>query len=111
MALNACMLLIEPWHGTSVTCACIKVEPTGQCALACAGNSIADQRPWLRPHIATPAPLQRKMRMRPLIYVYDLPAEFNSRMLQYRLNKACLLSSILALQDSWTACYALALNC
>ncbi len=46
-----------------------------------------DERPWLRPHTVTPAALQGKTRMRPLIYVYDLPAEFNSRMLQYRLNK------------------------
>ena len=37
-------------------------------------------------------------RKRPLIYIYDLPAEFNSRMHQYRLNKVWLS----ALADNWT---------
>ncbi len=43
------------------------------------------EKPWLREVL--PAAQQLQEHRRPLIYVYDLPAEFNSRMLQYRLNK------------------------
>lgn len=45
------------------------------------------ERPWLRELIAAPAAAPMATRKRPLLYIYDLPAEFNSRMLQYRLNK------------------------
>lgn len=47
------------------------------------------EKPWLREVI--PAAEQLPERRRPLIYVYDLPTEFNSRMLQYRLNKVPLM--------------------
>ena len=55
-----------------------------------AGNAGVDltEQPWLRE--VTSAAQQLPERRRPLIYVYDLPAEFNSRMLQYRLNKVPL---------------------
>ncbi|BDA44352.1 hypothetical protein COCOBI_05-5360 [Coccomyxa sp. Obi] len=43
------------------------------------------ERPWLSELVS--AAEQAEQRRRPLIYVYDLPAEFNSRMLQYRLSK------------------------
>lgn len=45
---------------------------------------------YLKEHIGIPAagwqvpPAEMQDRLRPLIYVYDLPAEYNSRMLQYR---------------------------
>jgi hypothetical protein len=35
--------------------------------------------------------LDRKTRLRPLIYVYELPPDFNSRMLQYRCNTSSCL--------------------
>ena len=47
-------------------------------------------RPWLKevmrqiPSAANPQ--SRPTRKRPLIYVYDLPPEFNTRHLQYRLS-------------------------
>ena len=41
-------------------------------------------RPWLKPHAVNPAAaeLQPATRLRPLIYVYDLPSDFNTRLLQ-----------------------------
>ena len=51
-------------------------------ACCCTGANLTE-RPWLRRHIRTPAAAAREKVKRPLIYVYDLPAEFNSRMLQY----------------------------
>jgi len=51
----------------------------------------AKERPWLKPHVMpVPAALDpppRSSRKRPLIYVYDLPPEFNSRLLQYRVER------------------------
>lgn len=43
------------------------------------------ERPWLKPHVHTPAarePKPGETRKRPLIYVYDLPAIYNSIFLQ-----------------------------
>jgi hypothetical protein len=47
-----------------------------------AGLEVA--RPHIAPHVVTPAAADPPpdQRLRPLIYVYDLPAEFNTRMLQ-----------------------------
>ena len=47
-----------------------------------AGLEVA--RPHIAPHAVTPAAADPppEQRLRPLIYVYDLPAEFNTRMLQ-----------------------------
>ena len=45
------------------------------------------ERPWLKPHVHTPAardPEPGATRKRPLIYVYELPAIYNSVMLQVR---------------------------
>ncbi|KAG2445204.1 hypothetical protein HYH02_008672 [Chlamydomonas schloesseri] len=46
------------------------------------------ERPWLRPVVAIPPAAQEvpaiSTRPRPLIYVYDVPPEYTSRMLQYR---------------------------
>ena len=51
-------------------------------------------RPWLKDTIRTPAaadPPPSSHRRRPLIYVYDAPPEYNTRMLQYRVLKtACV---------------------
>jgi len=51
-----------------------------------AGVSLVE-RPWLQGHIRAPAVGVLTQRRRPLIYIYDLPSEFNSQMLQYRLTK------------------------
>ena len=43
------------------------------------------ERPWLKPFVHTPAardPKPGDTRKRPLIYVYDLPAIYNSVFLQ-----------------------------
>lgn len=42
------------------------------------------ERPHIKPHVVTPAAADppAQQRLRPLIYVYDLPAEFNGRMIQ-----------------------------
>lgn len=42
------------------------------------------ERPHIAPHVVAPAAADPppQQRLRPLIYVYDLPAEFNTRMLQ-----------------------------
>ncbi|KAL4443960.1 hypothetical protein ABPG75_011697 [Micractinium tetrahymenae] len=45
------------------------------------------QRPWIAQHVHTPAKRQFRRgetRLRPLIYVYELPSEFSTLMLQYR---------------------------
>lgn len=45
------------------------------------------ERPWLKPHVHTPAardPQPGASRKRPLIYVYELPAIYNSVLLQVR---------------------------
>ncbi|EFJ52271.1 acetylglucosaminyltransferase [Volvox carteri f. nagariensis] len=53
------------------------------------------QRPWLRgtvvvPPASLPEP-QMPTQMRPLIYVYDMPPAYHSRMLQYRIGSdACM---------------------
>lgn len=53
-------------------------------AVRCAGMEDGE-RPWLKPHVHTPAardPTPGETRKRPLIYVYDLPAIYNSIFLQ-----------------------------
>jgi hypothetical protein len=49
----------------------------------CCADMTAD-RPWLKPHAVNPAAAepQPAIRLRPLIYVYDLPSDFNTRLLQ-----------------------------
>ena len=48
------------------------------------------ERPWVARHLTTPESMASSPRRRPLIYIYDLPAEFNTRMHQYRLDKVKL---------------------
>lgn len=45
---------------------------------------MTEERPWLKPHAVNPAATepQPATRLRPLIYVYDLPSDFNTRLLQ-----------------------------
>jgi hypothetical protein len=55
-------------------------------------------RPWLQATSAVPpaslVPPPAATRKRPLIYIYDLPPEFNTRMLQYRVKReACIYRS------------------
>ncbi len=49
------------------------------------------ERPWVARHLTTPESMESSPRRRPLIYIYDLPAEFNTRMHQYRIDKVCTL--------------------
>jgi hypothetical protein len=62
-------------------------------------ESLLSRRPWLAAHVSPTPEAQSELpstpRMRPLIYVYELPPEFSSRMLQYRGN-----GSVSELQDS-----------
>ncbi|CAK0774152.1 hypothetical protein CVIRNUC_004140 [Coccomyxa viridis] len=44
------------------------------------------ERPWVRRHLVKPETMAGQ-RKRPLVYIYDLPSEFNTRMHQYRINK------------------------
>ena len=44
-------------------------------------------RPWVARHLIKPEAMVSSPRRRPLVYIYDLPAEFNTRMHQYRLDK------------------------
>ena len=48
------------------------------------------ERPWVERHLRRPGIMASSPRKRPLIYIYDLPAEFNTRMHQYRLDKVSL---------------------
>ncbi len=46
-------------------------------------------RPWLEGVTAAPAaedPPAAPSRLRPLIFVHDLPPDYNSRLLQYRVH-------------------------
>jgi hypothetical protein len=46
-------------------------------------------KPWLAeiiiPPLAAADPPLTEKRLRPLIYVYDLPPDYNARLLQYRI--------------------------
>ena len=56
-------------------CGCMLPVPTGM---------EEHERPWLKPHVSTPAARDVQKgatRKRPLIYVYELPAMFNALML------------------------------
>lgn len=94
--------LLTPREGTPLHLHLGWVLPHGICARACAGLHVSGTRPWLAetvvvsPEAAAASaagasmargsgamPLHGAAR-RPLIYVYDLPAAYNSRMLQYR---------------------------
>lgn len=55
--------------------------------MVCEIGADLTERSWLRNLIVEPGKRQQAERKRPLIYVYDLPSQFNSRMLQYRLDK------------------------
>jgi hypothetical protein len=47
-------------------------------------------RPWISSHVQTPAamdPLSGETRLRPLIYVYELPSMYNQLMLQVSRRK------------------------
>ena len=54
-----------------------------------------DKKPWVKAVVeiapeALPSPPPDLLRKRPLIYIYDLPPEFVSRMLQYKIHRlAC----------------------
>jgi len=57
-----------------------------------AGADWLEDRPWLTPHAQNPAsadPPLTPMRRRPLIYIYDLPSDFNTRLLQVRRTATC----------------------
>ena len=45
------------------------------------------ERPWVERHLRRPEIMASSPRKKPLIYIYDIPAEFNTRMHQYRLDK------------------------
>ena len=52
---------------------------------ACLMAGLEEERPWLKPNVCTPAatdPPTAKTRLRPLIYVYDMPPAYNTRMMQ-----------------------------
>lgn len=47
-------------------------------------------RPWIKGQVHTPAakdPAPGAARLRPLIWVYELPADYNSLLLQYRVER------------------------
>lgn len=48
------------------------------------------ERPSVERHLTRPEIMASSPRKKPLIYIYDLPAEFNTRMHQYRLDKVSL---------------------
>jgi hypothetical protein len=52
-------------------------------------NDLVNQPPaaTVELHKSTAVSSQSLQRKRPFIYVYDLPAKYNSRMLQYRVDK------------------------
>ena len=46
---------------------------------------LEEERPWLKPNVRTPAaadPPASSTRLRPLIYIYDMPPAYNTRMMQ-----------------------------
>lgn len=57
-------------------------------AASCLG--LFNKRPWLKvqvgPALEAQPELPKTPRKRPLIYIYDLPAEFNTRLFQYKLH-------------------------
>ncbi|KAG1663565.1 hypothetical protein FOA52_013185 [Chlamydomonas sp. UWO 241] len=62
------------------------------------GLELEGSRPWLRDHVQkVPAAQEvRFQRRRPYVYVYDLPTEFNSLLLQYRIERsACAYRAFL----------------
>ncbi|KAL4427668.1 hypothetical protein ABPG75_001757 [Micractinium tetrahymenae] len=69
----------EGWHG--IDCAHCSMYADGQ------QPGLEEQRPWIKPFVHTPAARDfapGETRKRPLIYVYNLPSEYASLMLQYR---------------------------
>ncbi|PSC72923.1 exostosin-like glycosyltransferase [Micractinium conductrix] len=70
----------EGWHG--IDCA----QPSQAVDTSVPGLEAA--RPWIRDFVHTPAAREfpaGATRKRPLIYVYELPSEYTTLMLQYRL--------------------------
>ena len=54
------------------------------------GPGLEESRPWIRPHIETPAshdPAPGATRLRPLIWVYELPPDYNALLMQYRIER------------------------
>ena len=75
----------------------------------CAGAKppAAEPAPWLQ-NVTVDVPSRQHTvpeRLRPLIYVYDLPAEYHSRMIQYRVVKVWLVLHLLIACDpeQWQA--------
>ncbi|KAL4438037.1 hypothetical protein ABPG77_004258 [Micractinium sp. CCAP 211/92] len=85
-------------HGECLNgfCKCHKGHWGHDCAYRYPGTEwtpgLVKERPWIAEHVAAPAaedPKPGDTRKRPLIYVYELPAIFNSKLLQYRPDKGC----------------------
>ena len=52
------------------------------------GPGLEESRPWLRAHVETPAshdPAPGATRLRPLIWVYEMPTDYNALLMQYRV--------------------------
>ena len=52
------------------------------------GPGLEESRPWIRPHVETPAshdPTPGATRLRPLIWVYEMPTDYNALLMQYRV--------------------------
>ncbi|KAG1665161.1 hypothetical protein FOA52_005542 [Chlamydomonas sp. UWO 241] len=95
---NQCSGRGDCWLGF---CTCHQGWYGMDCARKIAGAPIEPawlhkERPWLHTVVvvapeAEPGPSAGAKRMRPLIYVYDLPSEFTTRILQYRVQRrACV---------------------
>ncbi|KAK9909083.1 hypothetical protein WJX75_006916 [Coccomyxa subellipsoidea] len=89
---NQCSGRGECWFGF---CRCHDGWYGHDCAQLASGHPVTGHiklKPWLRdvtvePPIPEGASEERGLRMRPLIYVVDLPPIYNARMLQYRIQK------------------------
>ena len=58
---------------------------------------LRELRPWIAAHAQPPASTIKaaSTRLRPLIYIYDLPSIYNTRLLQYRVVKVGALLRVL----------------
>ena len=68
-------------------------------------------RPWVARHLTTPESMVSSPRRRPLVYIYDLPAEFNTRMHQYRLDKVRTLARACKCQNLPCASHTCMISC
>ncbi|KAK9805353.1 hypothetical protein WJX73_005210 [Symbiochloris irregularis] len=69
---------------------CEAANPAHRCnsSTPAAGQpDMTEARPWSAPHAHVPALAAADLRVRPLVYVYDLPSIYNTRLLQYRVVK------------------------